>query len=134
FSDFETPMGTRAYGITVDLYKDRWSASLRRSWDGQSHQPQGHFNAPLDITDEQLKELTREVKREKIEKTTGKRIGFEWHRPGGAANELWDCLVYANAGLDILAWDACRNNMELEWVNWTAFWDLMEEQKAFFTD
>lgn len=134
FSAFETPMGTRAYGITVDMYKDRWSASLRRGWDGQSIQPQGHFNAPLDITDEQIRELTREVKREKIEKTTGKRVGFEWHRPGGAANELWDCLVYANAGLDVLAWDTCRNNMELDWVNWKAFWDLVEEQKAFYTD
>lgn len=132
FSEFATPMGTRAFGITVDLYKDRWSASLKRSWDGQSQQPQGHFNAPIDITDAQLKELTVEVKREKIEKTTGKRIGFEWHRPGGANNELWDCLVYGNAALDMLGYDMCRAQLDMEWVNWTAFYDRCEEG-AYFT-
>ena len=131
FSEFETPMGTRAYGITVDLYKDRWSASLKRGWDGQSQQPQGHFNAPLDITDAQLKELTVEVKREKIEKSTGKRVGFEWYRPSGAANELWDLLVYNNAALDMLGWNVCRAQLDMEWVNWTAFWDLVEQNSAF---
>jgi phage terminase large subunit GpA-like protein len=133
FSDFTTPMGTRAYGITVDFYKDRWSAALRRSWEGVGEQPHGHFNAPLDITDKQLKELTVEVKRERIEKTTGKRLGFEWHRPSGADNELWDCLIYSNAALDLLAWDVCVNQSQLEFVNWTAFYDLCEERKLFFT-
>jgi terminase, large subunit len=133
FSDFTTPMGTTAYGITVDFYKDRWSAALRRSWDGQGMQPHGHFNAPLDVTDKQLKELTVEVKRERIEERTGKRIGFEWHRPAGAANELWDCLVYASAALDLLAWDYCRNTLALEFVNWPAFWEVCETQSAHFT-
>ena len=134
FSEFTTPMGTRAFGITVDLYKDRWSAALRRGWDGHSLQPTGHFNAPANATDKQLKELTVEVKRERIEKGTGKRLGFEWHRPGGANNELWDLLVYANAALDLLAWEVCRNNIELEAVNWTAFWDLLQEQKPYYLD
>jgi phage terminase large subunit GpA-like protein len=93
-------MGTGAWGITVDRYKDRWSASLKHGWDGQSLQPEGHFNAPHDATDAQLKELTVEVKRQKIQKTTGKIEGFEWHRPSGSANELWDLLVYGNAALD----------------------------------
>lgn len=133
FAQFETPMGTRAFGINVDLYKDRWSASLKRSWDGQDQQPQGHFNAPIDATDAQLKELTVEVKREKIEKTTGKRVGFEWHRPSGANNELWDLLCYANAALDLLAYEMCRESLGMEWVNWTAFWDRCEEG-VFFTN
>lgn len=131
FSEFATPMGTRAFNITVDLYKDRWSASLKRSWDGQSLQPQGHFNAPIDVTDAQLRELTVEVKREKIEKTTGKRIGFEWHRPSGANNELWDLLCYANAALDMLGYEMCRTQMDMEWVNWTAFWDRAEAENTY---
>jgi phage terminase large subunit GpA-like protein len=133
FQEFETPMGTRAFGVTVDIYKDRWSASLKRSWDAQEVQPQGHFNAPIDITDAQLKELTVEVKREKIEKTTGKRVGFEWHRPSGAANELWDVLIYSNAALDVIGWDLCRSQLDMQWVNWTAFWDLAEAQQPYFT-
>lgn len=134
FASFVSPMGTGAYGITVDRYKDRWSAALRHGWDGQSLQPEGHFNAPQDASDAQLKELTAEVKREKIEKSTGKRVGFEWHRPGGAANELWDCLVYANAALDLVAQDICVKQWELEFVNWIAFYDACEQQKLFFTE
>lgn len=127
-----TSMGTIAYDITVDFYKDRWSAALKHGWDGQTMQPEGHFNAPADARDHQLKELTVEVKREKIEKSTGKRIGFEWHRPSGAPNELWDLVVYANAALDILAHNICVQYWELESVNWDAFYRACEQQHPFF--
>lgn len=133
FSEFRTPMGTLAFSVWVDLYKDRWSAALRRSWDGESLQPHGHFNAPMDITDKQLKELTAEVKRERIEKSTGKRVGFEWFRPQGAPNELWDLLVYTNAALDLIAWDYCRQQLQLEFVNWQAFYDNAEQDQLYFT-
>lgn len=134
FSEFTTPSGTIAYGITVDLYKDRWSAALRRSWDGQSVQPAGHFNAPTNISDKALKELTVETKREKLDKTTKKSLGFEWHRPQGAANELWDILGYNNACLDIIAFDVCRRQLGLEFVNWTAFYDMAAGDRLFFTE
>lgn len=134
FSDFTTPMGTTAYVVTVDMYKDRWSAALRRGWSGIELQPAGHFNAPLDATDKQLRELTVEVKRERIEKSSGKRLGFEWHRPSGAANELWDLLIYNSAALDLIAWDVCRQQLEMEFVNWMDFFDLCAERKLYFTE
>jgi phage terminase large subunit GpA-like protein len=134
FSVRTTAMGTVAYDITVDFYKDRWSAALKHGWDGHSLQSEGYFNAPADATDAQLKELTVEVKREKIEKITGKRIGFEWHRPSGAANELWDLLVYANAALDILAHNICVAYWDLESVSWSMFYDACEQQKPFFSE
>jgi phage terminase large subunit GpA-like protein len=133
FSTFTTPNGLTAYGATVDMYKDRWSAALRRGWDGESMQPIGHFNAPIDITDKQLKELTAEVKREKIEKSTGKRIGFEWHRTAGVANELWDLLIYNNVALDLIAWNASKQ-WGFEFTNWPAFWDECEHNKLYFED
>jgi phage terminase large subunit GpA-like protein len=131
FAPFETPNGVTAYGIFVNFYKDRWSAALRRSWDGLSLQPQGFFNAPLGIDDKALKELTVEVKRERIEKTTGKRVCFEWHRPKGANNELWDCLIYANAALDLLAWNLTRGQLELDFTNWAYFYDRCAEGEFF---
>ena len=133
FSEYLTPQGTPAYNLIVDIYKERWSAGLRRQWDGQSRQPIRHFNAPSDVTDAQLKELTVETKREKIEQTTGKRVGWEWHRPGGAKNELWDLLVYNNAALDLLAYDLCRRQLDLEFVNWQGFYDLIETEQVYFT-
>lgn len=134
FSEFTTEMGTRAYLVTVDIYKERWSAALKRSWNGIDLQPAGHFNAPLDATDEQLKELTREVKRPRVDKKTGRQIGFEWHRPGGSANELWDTLIYNTAALDLLAWDVCRNQLAAESVNWLEFFELAAKEKLFFTE
>lgn len=134
FSEFKTPTGLTGYGITVDFYKDRWSAALRRSWDGMSVQPQGHFNAPVDATDKQLKELTVEQKRQKKIESTGKLIGYEWHRPSGADNELWDCLVYASAGLDMVAWDLCVKQRGEEVVNWQQFFELVEQQHLFFEE
>lgn len=132
FSAFKTPMGTTAYSITVDMYKDRLSGFLRRGWDPVDQQPDGHFNAPLDLGDKELKELTVEVKREKIEARTGKRLGFEWYRPSGARNELWDLLVYNSAALDLIAWDLCRNQLGLDFVNWPAFYDLCATERPFF--
>lgn len=134
FSEFTTTLGVNAYGITVSLYKDRWSAALRRSWDGASVQPMGHFNAPVDITDAQLRELTAEVKREVIEASSGRRVGFEWHRPSGAANELWDLLVYNNAALDMVAWNTCHGDLELEQIDWPTFYDLIEKEQFFFAE
>jgi len=133
FSDFTTKLGTVGYSITVDFYKDRWHGALRRQWSGVETQPSGLFNAPLDATDKQLKELTTEVRRVKVHAITKQRVGFEWHRPSGAANELWDCLIYANAALDLVAWDTCVNQLQMEAVEWVAFYDRCAEG-LFFTD
>jgi len=132
FSDFTTPLGQRALNISVDLYKDRWIASLRQKWDGSGLQRQNSFNAPVDCTDAQLKELTVERKQERIDKRTNRRLGWEWHRTSGVRNELWDLLVYNAAAVDVIAWDLCRNQLGLEAVNWTAFWDRLEAGKVFF--
>lgn len=126
FHPFVSNLGTRAFNVNVDIYKDRWSGALRRNWFGKDFQPHYHFNAPVDCTDKQIKELTAERKREKVEKATGKRVGFEWHRPSGSSNELWDLLIYSNAALDMLAWDLCIERNEMESVIWEIFWDLIE--------
>jgi phage terminase large subunit GpA-like protein len=122
FWSYTTPSGMIGWAASVDMYKDRWSSALRRSWDGLAIQPEGYFNAPIDATDEQLKELTVETRREKIDASTGKRLGFGWHRPSGADNELWDLLVYNNVALDIVAFDICIQRMGLPTIDWDAFW------------
>ena len=133
FSDFTTTLGQRAFMLTVDLYKDRLSASLRRQWDGLSLQPDGMFNAPANVTDAQLKELTREVKRERLEPKTRRVVGYFWQRPAGSDNELWDLAVYANAAVDIIADDVCREDLGLEAVDPTAFWNHLAAEQPFST-
>lgn len=132
YAPFTTPSGLRGFGIFVDFFKLRWSSALRREWDQVSIQPEGHFNAPIDIRDDQLKELTVETKRER-KNAQGISVGFEWHRPSGAKNELWDCLVYCSAALQIIADDVCINQLGLEAVNWSEFYALAESSALFYT-
>ena len=132
FSEFTTKFGMNAYGITTTLYKDRMSAVLKRRWSGTGIQRERTFNVPLDITDEELKELTVEQKRERINKITKQVDGYEWYRPSGAKNELWDLLIYNAAAIDLIAWDVCKKQLELDHVNWLTFWDYVESEKLFF--
>ena len=118
--------GQIAWSASVDMYKDRWSTSLRREWDGASTQPEGHFNAPGDATNEQLKELTVETRREKIDPSSGRGLGFAWVRPSGADNELWDLTVYNNVALDIVAFDLCLQTYQLEQIDWETVWSTLE--------
>jgi phage terminase large subunit GpA-like protein len=130
----ETPFGTIAFAVTVDLYKDRWSAALRKRWDKGDPQPEPFFNAPADATDEQLGELTIERRLPVKHPRTGEVVGATWHRPSGGANELWDLLVYATAAHDILANAACRD-LGHEQVDETAlndFYEACERQQLYF--
>lgn len=126
FSQFETAKGGTAFMVTVDIYKDRLSAALRREWSGQGLQPYGHFNAPADVTEKQLRELTVETKLPK----PGSKGGYEWRRPSGAANELWDLLVYNSAGLDIIAQNVCESR-GLDAVDWPFFWEVLTNEQIF---
>jgi phage terminase large subunit GpA-like protein len=132
FREFTTGSGKQGYMIDVDYYKDRLAPVLRRDWTPQ-HGDQGRYqlNTPIDTTDKELKELTREYKREKrLPNGTTKRY---WYRPHGADNELWDLLVYANGALDILANLACTQNLELEETDFQSFWEYAEEQQLFYS-
>ncbi len=120
FSTFTTPLGTRAWNISVDVYKERWAGALSRRWSGHDHQPETFFNAPVDTTDAQLKELNAETKDAVREKSSNQIIGWEWRRHG--ANELWDLLIYNNAALEVIALDHCTVAMGLEGVDWNAFY------------
>jgi phage terminase large subunit GpA-like protein len=130
YSEFKTPNGLIGFLITVDFYKDRWSAALRREWDGIGLQPVGHFNAPHNVTDAQLKELTVETKRPRAASQTGHDSGFAWHRVPGAANELWDLIIYANAALELLAANFSAG-AKYEYTNWPLFYRTCAEKRLF---
>lgn len=132
FAEFTTQQGTIGYRILVDHYKDRLAPVLRREWfEDAGPQKQYHFNAPIDITDRQLKELTVETRREKQYENGA--VAYEWYRPGNARNELWDLLVYGHAAVEIMAWAICIQHFRAETVDWPRFWDYIEREQLFFT-
>jgi len=133
FAEFTTKSGIKGYRITVDHYKDRIAPVLRREWLEESgQQKKYHFNAPVDITDKQLKELTVERRRKKTD-PRGK-VFYVWERPGNARNELFDLLVYGHAAVEILAHAMFIEYYEQESIEWSDFWDLLEKEKPFFKD
>ena len=123
FSEFETKLKTFGYKIVVDYYKDRLAPVLRREWkEEQGQQKRYHFNAPVDTTDDELKQLTAETKKEKID-TKGVTTFF-WYRPSGRKNELWDLLVYGHAAVEMIAWAYSEeNDLDFSQFSWNEFWD-----------
>ena len=133
FSEFTTQIGTVGYKIVVDHYKDRLASVLRRDWvEEAGEQPTYHFNAPVDITDKQLKELTTESRREKKDPLTN-TVSYFWYRPGNKPNELWDLFVYGNASVEILAWQICIQHFELDTIDWPKFWDYIEDGALYYS-
>lgn len=131
FSETKTATGGPGFYVNVDIYKNAWSDALQVTWSGQGLQPERFFSAPQDTTSEQLKELTKEYKAE-IKGTDGVVRGYEWKRPGGAANELWDLLIYADAAVDIMAVDVARTVFDAKDVNWPDFWQYCADERPFY--
>ena len=128
FETFTTQSGQLGFLIRVDHYKDRIAPALRRDWNEQLREEQRpyHFNAPVDLADKALKELTAEVKKERRDPrgfTT-----YEWYRPSNVPNELWDLLVYGHATVDLMAWDFCVQTHELQGIDWRFFWSSLESE------
>jgi len=133
FAEFTTQAGTVGYRILVDHYKDRMAPVLRRDWvEDMGPQKVYHFNAPVDITDKQLKELTVETRREKTDDNGN--TTYVWYRPGNARNELFDLLGYGYAAVDILAWSVCIQHFELETIDWSKFWSYLESEALYYSE
>lgn len=132
FAQFTTQQGTVGYKIVVDHYKDRLAPVLRREWSEEAGlQMRYHFNAPVDVSDKQLKELTVETRRERQDERG--QVSYFWHRPSGARNELWDLLCYGHAAVEVLAWSICIEHFKLDTIDWDQFWSYIEQEQLFFT-
>lgn len=132
FAEYETQQGTKGYRILVDHYKDRLAPVLRREWiEEAGEQKQYHFNAPIDLPDKALKELTVETRRKRTDER-GQESHY-WYRPGNARNELWDILVGGHASVEILAWAVCIQQFELKTIDWPQFWLYLENSELYFT-
>lgn len=135
FSEFTTQAGTVGYKIVVDHYKDQMSTYLRREWqegDVFGVQKKGHFNAPINLLDKPLKELTVESRRKKTDPNGV--VSYYWHRPQSVDNELWDLLGYGFAAVDMTAHSLCIQYFEQEAVDWGEFWEFaaMPEHNELF--
>ena len=128
FGEFRTQLGTRGFRILVDHYKDRMSPALRREWTEEfGAQIRYHFNAPVDATSKQLKEMTVE---RRVEDTDDRgNVAYRWHRPGNVDNELWDLLGYGHAAVEVYAYLICLDHFGLDNVDWGQFWPFAQSEE-----
>jgi len=131
FKDLKTSSQGGGFLIAVDAYKDQMAPVLRRDWQPEFGDQGTHqLNCPLDTTDDEIKELTREYKRERKLANGNKKL--EWFCSKGARNEFWDLLIYAMAAYEILAYLTCKNNLELFETDWGEFWEYVEDSGIFY--
>ncbi len=131
FSEFKSKVGTIGYNITTTIYKDRLASALKREWDGQRLQPHWHPNFPQEYPEQFFKEMTIEIKKAKINKTTGQRLGFVWY---GRDAHAWDSTVYNLAAHDIIALDICERELGLDYIDLPAFWQVCKERALFWEE
>lgn len=130
FAKWQDAGGQWGFHITVDFYKNRWYSALKKDWVGDRQQPDTFFNAPMDATSKQLKQLTVEVQEPPPKGAPPNSLPV-WVRPSGADNTLWDLLVYANAAHDIVAFNVEREHLEKEFVDYEHFWDGCDNENWF---
>lgn len=130
--EFKQPMTASAWHITVDFFKDRWSHGLKQIWSGEGTMPHNFLSVPINTTDPQLAELTKERKIRKV--NTKGEIVHEWYRPKGSTNELWDHLVYNSALLEIACLAVSIHQFDPKGKtkpeDWPQFWAYLEAQRG----
>ena len=135
WQEFKAKTGMIGAHITVNFYKDRLAAKLKFRWKpGDGLMPEGLFNAPAEITDAELKELTSEYKAMQYDKKTKQPLGIQWIRPHtNVRNELWDLSVYCEAVLDMAAHRVVVEHYGVEQVHWPDWWTFCEEGALYWT-
>lgn len=127
FEIMESAAGIRYLSVTVDLYKDRAAAALRRRWNGVDKMPRGQISLPSDLDDKVINHLTVEYPADKIDPKTNKNLGTFWYRPGGSRQELWDLLVYCSAAFEVFMLDVCKNELGADVMLWGDFWAWVDQ-------
>ena len=131
FQQWKTKAGRVGFQIDVDHYKDRMSTVLRRVWGVEDGDQKAYsFNAPVDVTDKQLKELTAETRIAKQNERGA--VSYEWKRKGD--NEFWDLLGYGYAAVEIVAWNLCVQHFKMEEIDWPKFWEYVKNEKLYYRD
>lgn len=129
YSEFdvrENATGTRYVAATVDIYKDRWAANLKRSWSGQGPMPRNNWSAPRNITAKAIKEMAVEYIKEKRDPLTERLLGTYWFRPRGQKQELWDLMMYNTVALEMVAMEVSETHLGLDYLSWPDFWKEAE--------
>jgi phage terminase large subunit GpA-like protein len=122
----------QAFHIHTVKMKDRIANSLMVSqWNEREFQPAWYPNFADDFGDDYFKQFEAEDRVDEYDQY-GRYKRTIWRPKHGAANHAFDTYGYNLAALEICANDWCRHYLNLEALDWGAFWESMKE--GFFYD
>lgn len=118
-----------AYLLHTTALKDRISYQMKHlEWHTGKHQPEWYPNFPEDLRDDYFKQFEAETKVVEYDKLTNKYKGSFWkQRHSGAENHAFDTAGYTLANYEMMADLVCREYLELDALDWGAFWEYAED-------
>lgn len=136
--------GCMVYKTNTTLLKDRLAKTLRQDWESGEKQPFWRPNFPDDFRDDYFRQFESESKMPLIDsKTKRPTRQFVWNQIGHRENHAWDTFIYNWAALEQFAETVCLSErfddngneigLELETLNWQAFWNFTVEH-PFYVD
>ena len=115
-----------AFHINTMKLKDRISnAFMNLNWNDRELQPAWYPNFADDFRDDYFLQFEAE-ERVDVKDQYGRWQKTIWRPFAGKANHALDTYCYNLAGLEILARDWCKYSLNLEALDWTAFWESIK--------
>ncbi len=124
-----------AYKINTTLLKNRmqyYMGSLQ--WQTGEQQPEFYCNFPEDLKDDYFKMLEAEEKVIVKNKQTGQYIKTVWRNTHELPNHAADTFCYNLAALHLVADRVCRENLGIDHLNWSAFWEACKDGLFYYYD
>lgn len=124
-----------AYKINTTLLKNRLQYYLGAlQWPTGEQQPEWYCNFAEDLKDDYFKQFEAEEKVIVKNKQTGQYIKTVWRNTHELPNHASDTFVYNLAALHLVADRVCRENLGIDHLNWTAFWEACKDELFYYHD
>ena len=122
-----------AYSINTTKIKDRISRAMSiLQWDTGQIQPDWYPNFPEDLGDEFFRMFEAEHRVEVRDRDTKQFRRVRWKQTEGAENHAFDTFVYNLAGLELVAYRTCREELGLNVLSWSDFWEYCKTGRFYY--
>lgn len=110
-----------AYHINTTKLKDFISKIFNFQWDSGKFQPEWYANFPQDLLDDYFRMFEAEHKIDEYDKVTNRYKRTRWVQTK-EDNHAFDTFVYNLACLEMIADYYCRNDLNMDHLDWGIFW------------
>lgn len=121
-----------ALHINTTKQKDFIARTLNLSRETNKLLPDWYINFPNDFADDYFDHYSAENRIDEYDKITNKYIRTRWKLTAGRENHLFDTHCYNLANLEFFAFNICKYELNIEYLNWKDFWEYSKQ--GYFYD